>query len=72
MPEIITINGKNYKVSDLSEEAIGLANNIQVIQNGITQKQTEIGIYQLASDTLIAQLVSATSDLTPVETPTAE
>ena len=66
-PEFITIKENTYKVADLSEQAIGLANNIQIIQNGIAQKQTEIGIYQLASDALIAQLVDATAELTPVE-----
>jgi len=71
-PEFITIKDKTYKVADLSEQAIGLANNIQMIQNEIAHKQTEIGIYNLASDTLIAQLVDATSELTPVEAPTAE
>ena len=71
-PEFITIKENTYKVADLSEQAIGLANNIQMIQNEIAHKQTEIGIYNLVSDTLIAQLVDATSGLTPVEAPTAE
>ena len=66
-PEFITIKENTYKVADLSEKAIGLANNIQMIQNEIAHKQTEISIYNLASDTLIAQLVDATSELTPVE-----
>ena len=66
-PEFITIKENTYKVADLSEQAIGLANNIQMIQNEIAYKQTEIGIYNLASDALIAQLVDSTSGLTPVE-----
>jgi len=66
-PEFITIKDKTYKVSDLSEKAIGLANNIQMIQNKIAHKQTEIGIYQISSDTLLEQLVVETSGLTEVE-----
>ena len=66
-PEFITIKDKTYKVSDLSEKAIGLANNIQMIQNEIAHKQTEIGIYQIYSDTLLEQLVVETSELTEVE-----
>lgn len=66
-PEFITIKDKTYKVSDLSEKAIGLADNIQMIQNEIAYKQTEIGIYQISSDTLLEQLVVETSELTEVE-----
>ena len=66
-PEFITIKENTYKVADLPEQALGLVNNIQVIQNEIAHKETEINIYQLASDTLIDQLVVATSELTPVE-----
>ena len=66
-PEFITIKDKTYKVSDLSEKAIGLADNIQMIQNEIAHKQTEIGIYQISSDTLLEQLVVETSELTEVE-----
>ena len=51
----------------MSEKAIGLANNIQMIQNEIAHKQTEIGIYQISTDTLIEQLVVETSELTEVE-----
>ena len=57
-PEFITIKENTYKVADLSEQAIGLANNIQVIQNEIAHKQTEIGIYQLAFNTLIDHFTS--------------
>lgn len=65
-PEFITIKDKTYKIADLSKKAIGLANNIQMIQNEIAHKQTEIGIYQLSADTLLAQLVEETSTLEEV------
>lgn len=71
-PEFITIKDKTYKVSDLPEQAITLANNIQLIQNEIAHKQTEIGIYQLASENLITQLVDATTGLPEVEPKPAE
>lgn len=66
-PEFITIKDKTYKVADLSEKAIGLTNNIQMIQNEIVHKQTEMGIYQISADTLIEQLVVETSELIEVE-----
>lgn len=66
-PEFITIKDKTYKVADLSEQAIELANKIQTIQNVIANKQTEIGICEVASDSIIAQLIDVTSTLTPIE-----
>ena len=66
-PEFITIRDNTYKVADLSEQAIELANKIQTIQNVIANKQTEIGICEVASGSLIVQLIDATCTLTPVE-----
>lgn len=71
-PEFITIKDKTYKVSDLPEQAIALANNIQLIQNEIAHKQTEAGIYQIAADSLINQLVDATNGLEEVKPEPAE
>lgn len=73
-PEFITIKDKTYKVADLSEKAIGLANNAQLVQNEIAHKQTEISIYQVAAYTIIAELVAETASLEEVvqEEDTAE
>lgn len=71
-PEIITIRGKVYKIADLSEEAIGLANDIQVIQKEASQKQIQLNIYNIAAEALVEKLVVATADLTEVEVPSAE
>ena len=67
MSETITINNKVYKTSDLSEKAKGLVNDIALIQNGIKDKNTEVAIYTIASDTLMNELVKETADLKEVE-----
>ena len=67
MPETITINDKVYKTSDLSEKAKGLVNDITLIQNSIKDKNTEVAIYNIASDTLMNELVKETAGLKEVE-----
>ena len=65
-PELININGKNYKTTDLSEIAVNLVNNITVIKNKIMDKQFDIDVFKSTESTLIAQLVAETSKLEEV------
>jgi len=57
-PEFVTINDKKYKVSDLSENAIQLVNNVSVIQQKIADKQTDVQIFQVSADTLMSKLTA--------------
>ena len=62
-PQHITINNKTYNVSDLSETAIGIVNNIQMTENAINDAQSKIYMFDLAKNSLIANLVEETKDL---------
>ena len=70
-PEFITIADNTYKTSDLSETAINLANGISTIQAELAHRQAQIAICNTAHASLMQQLLTETSSLTPV-TPDAE
>lgn len=56
MQKTFSINGKAYKIDDLSEEGKNILNNVSVIQGKIAEKQVDIQIYTLANDTLVEKL----------------
>lgn len=55
----ITINDKIYKIEDLSKDALDLVNDVTLVQNSIKDKNTEIAIYNIAREALMAELSKA-------------
>jgi len=60
-PESITVNGTDYMLSDLSDEAKSQVVNVQVVDAEIARLQRLVAIAQTARNAYVAALVSSVS-----------
>ena len=67
-PPVVTINDKEYKVSDLSEQAIGLLNAISRANAKAMELQADLAIHaagqQALSQALLSELPQETEEKT--------
>ena len=70
-PPVVTINDKEYKVSDLSEQAIGLLNTISRANAKAMELQADLAIHvagqQALSQALLSELPQETEEKTDAE-----
>ena len=64
---LLILGEKQYKVSDLSDEAKGLVQALQVAESQIAQYQNTVGLLSVSRESLLAQLTTALSDVDEVE-----
>ncbi len=54
--QVITVDGKNYKSSDLSEDAVMLINNIMEVKNLRAVKEVEFKHFGISEEALTQNL----------------
>ena len=55
----LTVEGKEYDIETLSDQAKALTNSITVVDNKVAQLQSELAIMQTARNAYVQQLVAS-------------
>ena len=63
---LLSIGEKQYKLSDLSDEAKGLVQALQVAEAQIAQYRDTVSLLGVSRESLMAQLTTALSDVDEV------
>ena len=64
MTETIKVNGKDYRLDELSDEAIGLVRNIRVCESELQRHEAQMAIVKTARATyskVLEQLINSAS-----------
>lgn len=65
--KVITINDKQYRVSDFNADQIEILNSLLMAENKIATARRELAIFQAGRESMMATLELLLKDVSPVE-----